>query len=193
MDETKLVRCMKAGDRQAFDTVYETYKNILLRMAYLVSDSMDDAEDIVQETFVKCWMHIGELKKDTGFRPWLFQILYRTAYRYTKKSRREIPDKDAGMKADATDGVTALDQVLWSETERALQEAVHSLGFKHRAAVVLFYYNDMPVKEIAKVLGTSEGTVKSRLSHARRKLSENLKRLEEGGGVYEKEQKPYLQ
>ncbi len=79
MDESKLVRDMKAGDRQAFDTLYETYKNTLLRMAYLVSGSMEDAEDIVQETFVKCYLHIRELRSSTGFQSWLFQIMYRTA------------------------------------------------------------------------------------------------------------------
>ena len=94
MDEKELVRRLKSGDKDAFDALYEKYKNILLRMAYLVSGQMFDAEDIVQETFVKCYLHIGELKKEEGFRPWLFQILYRTAYRQAKsgngKYRKEI-------------------------------------------------------------------------------------------------------
>lgn len=192
MDETKLVECMKAGDRQAFDTIYEKYKNILLRMAYLVSGSVDDAEDIVQETFVKCYMHIGELRQNTGFQSWLFQILYRTAYRYAKKSRREIPDEDAGIQADATNGVTSLDQIIRSETRQMIKHAVHSLSFRHRTVVVLFYYNDMSVKEIAGVLGTTEGTVKSRLFSARKKLSRSLKQLEEGGREYEKRTGTYF-
>lgn len=186
MDELRLVRSLKAGDRQAFDTLYEAYKNMLLRMACLVSGSVEDAEDIVQETFVKCYLHIGSLKKDAGFQSWLFQILYRTAYAYTKKKKREIPDENAGMQADATDGMTSLDHILQSEAQQMIHAAVSSLSFKHRAVVVLFYYNDMPVREIAKILGTTEGTVKSRLSAARKKLSEGLKQLEEGGGEYEK-------
>lgn len=192
MDETKLVQRLKAGDRQAFDALYEKYKNILLRMAYLVSGSVDDAEDIAQETFVKCYLHIGSLKKNTGFQPWLFQILYRTAYAYIKKSKREIPDDEIGRQADATDGVTSLDRILQSETQRAISAAVHALSFKHRAVVVLFYYNEMPVKEIAKVLGTTEGTVKSRLFVARRKLGENLQQLMEGDREYEKKPETYL-
>ena len=103
MDEKELVRRLKSGDRDAFDALYEKYKNILLRMAYLVSGQIFDAEDIVQETFVKCFLHIGELKKEEGFKPWLFQILYRTAYRQAKKRKREIPDEDIAVRTDATD------------------------------------------------------------------------------------------
>lgn len=186
MEEAKLVQRLKAGDRSAFDALYETYQNMLLRMAYLVCGSMADAEDVVQETFVKCYLHIGELKKDEGFQAWLFQILYRTAYRQAKRSRREIPDEDVYVRADVSCGDAASDMALGLEMQAAVRGAVHSLGFKHRMVVVLYYYNNMPVKEIARVLGTTEGTVKSRLFGARKKLGESLKRLEEGGVTYEK-------
>ena len=189
MEDTKLVQRLKAGDRSAFDALYVTYQNTLLRMAYLVCGSMADAEDVVQETFVKCYLHIGELKCDEGFRAWLFRILYRTAYRWAKKSRREISDEDVYVKADVSCKDAASDTALDREMQETVRRAVHSLGFKHRMVVVLYYYNDMPVKEIARVLGTTEGTVKSRLFGARKKLSESLKRLEEGGVTYENTKK----
>lgn len=185
MDEKELVQRMKAGDKTAFDALYEKYKNILLRMAYLVCGQMFDAEDIVQETFVKCFLHIGDLKKNEGFRPWLFQILYRTAYAHGKKRKREIPEEDIAIRADATDGVTSLDRIIQTETERKVKWAVQSLDFKHRAVVVLYYFNEMPIKEIARVLGCTEGTAKSRLFAARKKLKGKLIMLEEGGMSHE--------
>ena len=174
MEETKLVQLLKDGEKAAFDAVYEEYTHTLLRMAYLVSGQMDDAEDIVQETFVKCYLHIGDLKKDEGFRPWLFQILYRTAYRQVKKHRREIPERDIGIQADATDGITSLDLMIRTEEEKMVGYAVQALDVKHRAVVVMFYYNEMSTKEIAKTLGCTEGTVKSRLFTARKKLRKYL-------------------
>ncbi len=191
MEKTELVRQLKAGDKAAFDALYEKYKNILLRMAYLVSGQMDDAEDIVQETFVKCYLHIGELKKEEGFQPWLFQILYRTAYRQIKKRKREIPDEDVGMRTDATDGITSLDRIIRTEEEQMVYSAVQALDFKHRAVVVMFYYNEMSMREIAKVLGCTEGTVKSRLFTARKKLRKSLA-WKEGGGEDEKKRELYL-
>ncbi len=185
MDEKELVRQLKGGDRDAFDALYEKYKNILLRMAYLVSGQIFDAEDIVQETFVKCFLHISELKKEEGFQSWLFQILYRTAYRQAKKRKREIPDEDIAIRTDATDGVTSLDRIIQTENERLVNQAVQSLDFKHRAVVVLYYYNEMATKEIARILGCTEGTVKSRLFAARKKLRGKLAVYGEGGGSRE--------
>ena len=207
MEETKLVQMLKAGEKAAFDALYEKYKNTLLRMAYLVSGQMDDAEDIVQETFVKCYLHIGDLKKDEGFRLWLFQILYRTAYRQVKKRRREMPEEDIGIQADATDGITSLDRMIRTEEERMVGCAVQALDFKHRAVVVMFYYNEMSTKEIAKALGCTEGTVKSRLFTARKKLRKYLETAEtmttmktmgtmrkegKGGGEGEKKRELYF-
>lgn len=192
MEEIKLVQRLKAGDKTAFDALYEKYKNILLRMAYLVSGQMSEAEDIVQETFVKCYLHIGELKRDEGFKSWLFQILYRTAYRQIKKHKREILREDIGIQADATDGITSLDRIIRTETERQVSNAVKKLDFKHRTVVVMFYYNEMSTKEIAEVLGCTEGTVKSRLFHARKKLKRSLCDTRKGGSEYEKEREYYF-
>lgn len=186
MEEIKLVQRLKEGDKAAFDALYEKYKNILLRMAYLVSGQISDAEDIVQETFVKCYLHIGELKRNEGFKAWLFQILYRTAYGQLKKRKREIPDEDIGIQADATDEITSLDRIIRSETEELVSGAVQSLDFKHRTVVVMYYYNDMSTKEIAKVLGCTDGTVKSRLFSARKKLKQRLCDTRTGGSEYEK-------
>ncbi len=192
MENTELVRQLKDGNQAAFDALYEKYKDTLLRMAYLVSGQMDDAEDIVQETFVKCYLHIGELKKDDGFRPWLFQILYRTAYRQVRKRRREIPDEDIGIRTDATDGITSLDRIIRTEEEKMVYSAVQALDFKHRAVVILFYYQEMPMREIASVLECTEGTVKSRLFTARKKLRKSLGAWKEGGGEDEKKRELYL-
>lgn len=192
MEEIKLVQRFKDGDKAAFDALYEKYKNILLRMAYLVSGQMSDAEDIVQETFVKCYLHIGELKKDEGFKAWLFQILYRTAYRQLKKRKREILSEDMNIQTDATDGTTSLDRIIKTETERQVSSAVGTLDFKHRTVVIMYYYNDMSTKEIAEVLGCTDGTVKSRLFTARKKLRAKLLDTKKGGSEYEKEQGFYF-
>lgn len=192
MEEKKLVQRLKGGDKAAFDQLYEKYKDILLRMAYLVSGQLSDAEDIVQETFIKCYLHIGDLKRDEGFKAWLFQIMYRTAYRQLKKQKREIPDEDIGIHADAADERTSLDRIIQTETEKMVERAVNSLDFKHRTVVVMYYYNEMSTKEIAGVLECTEGTVKSRLFHARKQLQGKLCRNQKGGSEYEKAREYYF-
>ena len=73
----EIIRCWKKGERDDFDTVYEAYKNLALRTAYLICKNQADSEDIVQETFVKCHLHIRELKKEKEFKAWMLKILVR--------------------------------------------------------------------------------------------------------------------
>ena len=81
--------------------------------------------------------------------------------------------------------MTSLDRIIKTENEKQVHDAVQSLDFKHRAVVVLYYYNEMTAKEIARTLGCTEGTVKSRLFAARKKLRGKLMMRGKGGGSYE--------
>ena len=94
MDDEILVQQLKRGNKEAFDLLYEKYKNLVIRTAYLITGSKQDSEDAAQETFVKVYLHISELKNDAGLRPWMMQILVRTAYRMCKKRGKEVPDDE---------------------------------------------------------------------------------------------------
>lgn len=100
MDEEVLVRQMKEGDKASFDLLYDKYKNVALRTAYLITGNLSDSEDVVQDTFVKVYLHCKELKNDSGFKAWMMQILVRTAYKAGKKKGRELPDEEVIDKAD---------------------------------------------------------------------------------------------
>lgn len=170
MKDEILVQQLKEGKREAFDLLYEKYKNLAIRTAYLITGNLSDSEDIVQETFVKVYLHIAELKNDSGFKPWMMQILVRTAYRTGKKNSREIPDDDMEGRMENQTVISPLGQMMkWEEAEM-ISEAVASLPVKQRTVVVLYYYNELSVTEIAALLGCREGTVKSRLHTARKCL-----------------------
>ena len=89
MTEEALVRRLKEGDKASFDLLYEKYKNMALRTAYLITGNRSDSEDVVQDTFLKVWLHCAELKNEGGFKAWMMQILVRTAYKSGKKKSRE--------------------------------------------------------------------------------------------------------
>ncbi len=174
MKDEILVKQLKNGDGRAFGLLYEKYKNLAIRTAYLITNNLSDSEDVVQETFVKAYLHIAELKNDSGFKAWMMQILVRTAYRAGKKSSREIPDDEAVRLAENQTTETPLKQLLKKEEAERISRAVAALPVKQRAVVVLYYYHELSVKEIAKLLGCLEGTVKSRLHTARKCLKEKL-------------------
>lgn len=174
MEDEILVQQLKKGRREAFDLLYEKYKNLVIRTAYLITGSRPDSEDIAQETFVKVYLHISELKNDAGFKPWMMQILVRTAYRTGKKRSREVPDDEIECLSEGQTITSPLGQMIKQEEAEMISRAVAALPVKQKTVVVLYYYNEFSVAEIAGMLNCREGTVKSRLHTARRFLKGEL-------------------
>lgn len=174
LEDEILAARLREGSREAFDELYHKYKNMAIHTAYLITGNLADSEDVVQETFVKVWLHSCELRNDSGLKPWMMQILVRTAYRMVKKSRREIPDKNVADKLPISEEASSLEKVIQAEETERIMAAVRALPVKLRTVVVLFYYDSFSVKEIAKTLRIREGTVKSRLHAARRRIEAAL-------------------
>lgn len=188
VNESKLVWQMNSGDREAFDELYRIYCKPLLRTVYLMLGNRSDAEDVVQDTFVKVFMHSKELKKEEGFRSWLYQIATRTAWEFGRKRNREITDEEVVIKADEhflTEGKTifgmteqeeTINLLIRQEENEALWRAIDGLEQKQKTTVILYYYSEFSTGEIAKITGTLEGTVKSRLFTARKNLKVHLQK-----------------
>lgn len=186
---------MIQGDGPAFDELYGFYSGKLYRMAYVITGNKSDSEDVLQETFIQCYLHRKDLKDPARFEAWLYRILVRTAWK-TAKGRREIsldsiledPEQGKlamGISCDPSAG--PLERLVSRETSGELFRLVAGLDVKYRTVVVLYYYNDLSTRDIARITGTLEGTVKSRLHKARKLLREKLEKAEkkERGLCYE--------
>lgn len=182
MEETELVRKMISGDRDAFAGLMEIYQPQALRAAYLISGNHADSEDIVQETFVACYMNRGQIKNPEAFKGWFYKTLSRNAWKICRKKKREQPSEEV-FPTDAAAPGEILGSVILKEEEQTLYEAILRLPVKQRTVIVLYYYNQMSVKEIAKICGCLEGTVKSRLFNGKARLKEELIKNEEKGGA----------
>ena len=179
--EEALVKRLQAGDEGAFDELFALYQKQAVRTAALITGDASLAEDVTQETFVLCLLHIRELREPSRFRPWFFRMLTRCAW---KAMQEKLPAVDWGE---------ALERVLSSApdaypsekeaTYERLYQALDGLGSKQRTTVILYYFNDLSIKEIAQVTGTLEGTVKTRLFAARRRLKRALEADEQKGEV----------
>lgn len=171
MTDSELVRRMQQGDMQAFDALYERYRDDAYRLACLITGSRTDGEDLAQEAFVACAQSIGSLRDGSKFRPWLLRTLSRSAWKYCRKAKRETPVSEF---FEGETGESALSAVLRTDEQRRLYAALDTLDEKRRVTVVLYYFDDRSVKEIAQATGVTEGTVKSRLFSARRHLRQAL-------------------
>lgn len=171
MTDEELVRRLQAGDPVAFETLYERYQNLIVRTAALITGSRQEGEDLAQECFLRCWQQIGTLRDPTRLKSWLLTILTRSAWRADQKRKRETPVEELW---EEETGESSLDAVLRREDERQLYRAIRALPDKQRTIIVLYYFNDLSVREIARITGRLEGTVKSRLFSARRALRSAL-------------------
>ena len=186
------VEKMIQGDELAFDELYHIFSGKLYRMAYFITGNKSDSEDVLQETFVKCFLHRRELKDPEYFESWIYRILVRTAWKICRK-RKEIsldsmledPD-EAGMGQwigrELGDG--PLEQLLKKEADLEIWQLVGTMNVKYKTVILLYYYNGLGTREIARITGTLEGTVKSRLFTARKLLRKHLEQ-KEGGLRYE--------
>ena len=179
MEDQVLVREFLSGDRDAFDRIYEKYSTELFRTACLLCRSRADAEDAVQETFVAFYLKAAQIKKPGSLRWWLIRCLTAKARDAMRRAKREVPEEEAEALAEA-DGFRkgrGPDFAPGLLEREAFAEDLMSLPPKYREVLVLYYFNGLTVKEIAALTGKLEGTVKSRLYHAR----EQLRRRMEGG------------
>lgn len=156
-----------------FDTLFEAYQTEALRAAYLICGNRADAEDVVQETFLKCYQSLDHLHDSTCAKAWLFRILTRTAWRVCAKHKKEMPVETLYDNQEPTDEDAAA-PLLRTNRAQTMQKAIATLDAKHRTTIILYYYNGMSIKEIARATGCLEGTVKSRLYHARQQLKTRL-------------------
>ena len=164
-----LARQMKEGSREAFDELMAYFYPRMLPMAYLITGNQGEREEVVQETFVRCWMNRERLKEPRYFAKWLYRTMTREAWRVCRQRKREQPVEEVFGGRDPA-SASALEEVMENARREELYEAIAGLPVKQRTAVVLYYYNDMSTREIAGVMGCMEGTVKSRLHTARQKL-----------------------
>ncbi len=179
MNDHELVIRLKNGDTSAFDELYEKYKNQAVRTAFLITKNNDLSFDIAQEAFIRCYTNIAKLKNPLMFRSWFLKILVRTAWELSKKDSAIVPVEEIFEKAE--------ENSLYSSDNtadfRLLYEAVNSLNKKQRTVVVLHYFNDISVKEIAEITGSFESTVKSQLFLARKKIKSYIEKSNGKGGL----------
>ena len=174
--DIELVQEVRKGRRQAFTALMKRYQERVYWVARRIVGSHDDADDIVQETFVKAYLALGEFRGDSSFFTWIYRIAVNLSLNALRKRQvlnylhesellsRILPSGDDPGK-----------DLENSEIESALQRAVATLPEKQKAVFVMRYYDEMTYEEIGRVLKTSVGGLKANYFHALRKVREYMR------------------
>lgn len=176
MDESDLVRRAQRGDVDAYEALIRRYQPVAQRAAYLVTQHRADAEDAVQEAFVKAWYALDSFRTGSPFRPWLLRIVTNEAHdRQRAASRRarlalKAAETTTPHSTEPSPEARSIEQ---ERAERVIQE-INTLPEMDRLIVTYRYFLDLPTAEVAEITGTPAGTVRSRLSRALSRLRQQL-------------------
>ena len=172
MDDRALVEALRSGDPKAPGLLFDRFHGVVFGLCFRMMRHRQDAEDVVQETFLRALGGIGGFDPDRPLRPWLLGIAAnrcRTAL--GRRSRRPVLAESADESVDHRPGVVDPDD-LAGELDRALRR----LRPDYRMVFALFHEQGLPYEEIALALDRPVGTVKTWLHRARSELAEDLGR-----------------
>ena len=165
MDPSLVSRAQK-GDEEAFALLAVGVGNRLLAVAHRILRDVDLAKDATQLALLDIWRDLPQLHDPARFEAWSYRILVRECYSEGRRTRA-LSSSPRLLQVDAPDTSDALGDV---HDRDQLERAFRRLSMEHRAVVVLHYYLDLTLAEIAETLGISPGTAKSRVHHAMRGL-----------------------
>lgn len=175
-EDAEFVSRILDGDIKAFEALYHKYKRQLYQTALAITGDSGAAEEILQDSFVRAYAAMNRVDASVSLAPWLYRIAVNLSYNWTNRHRHWPLDIDTWVdRLIAGPTVSPEHAVEGSELRDVVQEAVATLAFKQRAAVVLFYLQGFSLSEIAYVLDCPVGTVKSRLHYACKALRQKLR------------------
>ena len=151
-------------DEAEFDAFYEASFRRIVGQVYAMIGDRDEAQECVQEAFVRAWSHRSRIERDNAPDAWVRTTAYRLAVsRWRRKKRGERPPDRAVQHVGHSDGP--------DETYVALMTALQRIPEEQRRAIVLHHLCDLPVRDVATEVGVPEGTIKARLSRGRTALA----------------------
>ena len=194
-----LVSATLKGDKGAYRALVERYQARLMRMALDILKNTEDAEDVVQESFVKAFLSLDKFKHESSFYTWLHRITFNMAVDLKRKNQRrggyhfeykedfgvlgnrsslvdsESPSGDSAAVSQNIEGPQ--EALIRKETGRKLEQVLAQLSDEHRTVIILREVDGLDYEDIAAALGVPRGTVMSRLFYARKALQQALKEI----------------
>jgi RNA polymerase sigma-70 factor (ECF subfamily) len=180
-DDQPLVEAARAGQAEAFGELVKRHQGRLYPTLLRLTGSAEDAQDLLQESFLRAYQKLGRFQGESSFYTWLYRLSVNLALSHRRRRRGPARLSELGTEGgagvDPPDNPERSDPTLpadRAERDEAIQAALDALAPDHRAVVVLKEFDGLRYEEIAATLGVPIGTVRSRLHRARRELRERL-------------------
>jgi RNA polymerase sigma-70 factor, ECF subfamily len=178
--DEELIESCQRGESDAFRALFERHKDKVYSIALRYSGDAGVAQDIAQETFLKLFTGLRSFRGDSDFGSWLYRLVVNSCLDQKRKTRRLMPLLDDALSMLRAPDLSAFDELARAQLSSHLREVVASLPDDQRMLLVLRYTQSLSYDEIAGILGSSHGTIASRLNRIHRRLERRLLRFAGG-------------
>lgn len=183
-DDYLLIEEILSGNLNSFDHLMERYQNLVYKISLSFGKTKENALDITQNVFLKAFQNLKSFRGKNNFRSWLSRIAYNEGQNWNRQTKRLETDDTIDLDDKfLVREPTQEDELLAREFRHQLLRSLFNLNTKYRLAVVLRYYQNMSIREIASILNCAEGVVKNMLYRSLQRLKESLKE-EISGGIH---------
>ena len=184
MDDAAAVARVRSGEKDTFRLLVERHSQTIFRLAFRMMENEQDAEEIVQETFLRAYRALDGFESRANFGTWIYRIALNRCYDFLnqRKSRpmiqpQEDPDAPAAIEQIPTKNPSPERSLLSQEIEVQVRSAMKLLTTGERIAFVLFHFEGRSIEEVARALNVRQGVVKNRVYRAVKKLRRQLQPL----------------
>ena len=174
----RLIELCRAGDSSAIEHFVQTYQQDIYHLALSILDDSIEAEDATQEALLAALRALDSFHGTSSLKTWLYSItvnICRTRLQHHKRRKRLTEILGGFLRVIGTRLPSVEEDAIQHESDETLWRSIHNMDEKHRIPIVLRYYHELSVAEIASILQIPEGTVHSRLNTARKHLHDVLK------------------
>lgn len=180
MDDKDYIKAIREGEKEKFRFLIEKYQPMVFRTAMGFVHCEADAEDLTQETFICAYRSLNQFREEAAFSTWIYRIALNLCLNHIKRNKRKkllslsgqwfqealhLPDKSASPS----------ERLINQQTAISVRRAIDSLPEKQRIAFILSKYDELPQKEIARIMELSEGAIEQLLQRAKINLQKKLK------------------
>lgn len=179
-DDRQLIEQFLGGDERSFNLLVERHRERIYLLIWRMVRNREDALDLSQEVFVKAYRKLKSFRHESNFYTWLYRIAVNLALNFARREKFRSFLSLSNLSRELVSGSSPLEDMERDQLSSRIDRAIIELPEKQRMVFILRHYEEMSVKEVADLLGKSEGTVKANYFQAVKKLQRSLKSYVEG-------------
>lgn len=175
--ETQIINKIIGGDTQAFAVLVDRYKDLVFTLAIRMLKNREEAEEVSQDTFIKVYKSLSNFKGESKLSTWVYKVAYNACLDSIKKNNRR--QSEVAIDSYTENQIRSLDNALSAleekEQQQTIQDCLQQLSSKDSFLLTLFYFEELSLEEISKIVDMEPNTVKVNIHRARKRLASILK------------------